>query len=210
VILTMDPEQVKSSRIVNNVFPKSKLVFRVTTIGEFKQTLDQFYGAAADYGTVGDLLSGLDEGEEGATDLTGDDLSAAADNELVKLVNKIIIDAYNQGASDIHIEPRPGKDKTMIRFRKDGSLAPYIEVPGQLPQRPGGAPEDHVRPGHLRARKPQDGKIKFKKFGPLDIELRVATIPSAGGVEDVVMRILAAGEPIPLEKLGILPGQPGS
>ena len=54
-------------------------------------------------------------------------------------------------------------------------------------------------------RKPQDGKIKFKKFGPLDIELRVATIPTAGGVEDVVMRILAAGEPIPLDKLGLTP-----
>ena len=51
--------------------------------------------------------------------------------------------------------------------------------------------------------KPQDGKIKFKKFGPLDIELRVATIPTAGGVEDIVMRILAAGEPIPLDKLGL-------
>jgi type II secretory ATPase GspE/PulE/Tfp pilus assembly ATPase PilB-like protein len=51
-------------------------------------------------------------------------------------------------------------------------------------------------------RRPQDGKIKFKKFGPLDIELRVATIPTAGGVEDIVMRILAAGEPIPLEKMG--------
>src|SRR5256712_6005024 len=54
-------------------------------------------------------------------------------------------------------------------------------------------------------RKPQDGKIKFKKFGPLDIELRVATIPTAGGVEDIVMRILAAGEPIPLEKIGFSP-----
>src|SRR5260221_11407542 len=50
--------------------------------------------------------------------------------------------------------------------------------------------------------KPQGGKIKFKKFGPLGIELRVATIPTAGGVEDIVMRILAAGEPIPLEKMG--------
>jgi len=40
-------------------------------------------------------------------------------------------------------------------------------------------------------RRPQDGKIKFKKFGPLDIELRVATIPTQGGVEDIVMRILA-------------------
>jgi type II secretory ATPase GspE/PulE/Tfp pilus assembly ATPase PilB-like protein len=55
-------------------------------------------------------------------------------------------------------------------------------------------------------RRPQDGKIKFRRFGPLDIELRVATIPSAGGVEDVVMRILAAGEPLPLEQLGVQPG----
>jgi type II secretory ATPase GspE/PulE/Tfp pilus assembly ATPase PilB-like protein len=52
-------------------------------------------------------------------------------------------------------------------------------------------------------RKPQDGKIKFKKFAPLDIELRVATIPTVGGEEDVVMRILAAGEPIPLAKMGM-------
>ena len=48
---------------------------------------------------------------------------AAADNELVKLVNKVIIDAYQQGASDIHIEPYPGKGKTEIRFRKDGDAA---------------------------------------------------------------------------------------
>ena len=55
---------------------------------------------------------------------SGDDVSPAADNELVKLVNKIIVDAYNQGASDIHIEPYPGKGKTEIRFRKDGRCSP--------------------------------------------------------------------------------------
>jgi type II secretory ATPase GspE/PulE/Tfp pilus assembly ATPase PilB-like protein len=53
-------------------------------------------------------------------------------------------------------------------------------------------------------RKPQDGKIKFRRFGPLDIELRVATVPTTGGMEDVVMRLLANSEPIPLEKLGLL------
>jgi type II secretory ATPase GspE/PulE/Tfp pilus assembly ATPase PilB-like protein len=52
-------------------------------------------------------------------------------------------------------------------------------------------------------RKPQDGKIKFRKFGPLDIELRVATVPSQGGLEDVVMRILASGEPMPIDKLAL-------
>ncbi len=51
-------------------------------------------------------------------------------------------------------------------------------------------------------RRPQDGKIRFK--GPMGtIELRVATIPTAGGNEDVVMRILAASEPLPLEKLNM-------
>jgi type II secretory ATPase GspE/PulE/Tfp pilus assembly ATPase PilB-like protein len=67
------------------------------------------------------------------------------------------------------------------------------------------AHQDHVRPDISEKRKPQDGKIKFKKFGPLDIELRVATIPSQGGVEDIVMRILAAGKPIPLDNLGLSP-----
>ena len=59
-------------------------------------------------------MTGDVEEEAGTTD----DVSLAADNELVKLVNKVIIDAYNQGASDIHIEPYPGKGKTEIRFRK--------------------------------------------------------------------------------------------
>jgi type II secretory ATPase GspE/PulE/Tfp pilus assembly ATPase PilB-like protein len=114
----------------------------------------------------------------------------------------VIIEAYNQGASDIHIEPYPGKGKTEIRFRKDGSLGPYIEVPASYRAALAARLKIMCDLDISEKRKPQDGKIKFKKFGPLDIELRVATIPTAGGVEDIVMRILAAGEPIPLEKMG--------
>ena len=130
-------------------------------------------------------------------------MSAAADNELVRLVNKIIVDACQQGASDIHVEPRPGKEKTLIRFRKDGTLGVYIEVPASYRNALVARIKIMCDLDISEKRKPQDGKIKFKKFGPLDIELRVATIPTAGGMEDVVMRILAAGEPIPLENLGI-------
>ena len=205
LILCLDPERVKSSRIVNNVFPKHKPVFKVTTQKEFKETLNIFYGAEVlDSGDIGDILEGLDD-DEVLDAGTGDDVSAAADNELVKLVNKIVIDAYNQGASDIHIEPYPGKGKTEIRFRKDGSLVPYIEVPASYRNALVARIKIMCDLDISEKRKPQDGKIKFKKFGPLDIELRVATIPSSGGVEDVVMRILAAGEPIPLDKLGISP-----
>src|SRR5213083_1992242 len=204
VILCMDPERIRSSRIVQNVFPGRKLVYRVTTLKEFKETLKAFYGAeAVDTGDIGDMLSDLEQ-DEGVGEAAGesDDVSAAADNELVKLVNKIIIDAYNQGASDIHIEPYPGKAKTEIRLRKDGSLGPYIEVPASYRAAIVARIKIMCDLDISEKRKPQDGKIKFKKFGPLDIELRVATIPTAGGVEDIVMRILAAGEPIPLEKMG--------
>jgi type II secretory ATPase GspE/PulE/Tfp pilus assembly ATPase PilB-like protein len=208
VVLCLDPERIRSSRIASNVFPKARIVYRVTTQKEFKETVNSFYGAeSVDVGDIGDILSGLeDEGAEGAVEgAAADEASAAADNELVKLVNKIIIDAFSQGASDIHIEPYPGKAKTEIRFRKDGNLQPYIEVPASYRAALAARLKIMCDLDISEKRKPQDGKIKFKKFGPLDIELRVATIPTQGGVEDVVMRILAAGEPIPLDKLGLTP-----
>lgn len=205
VVMCLDPEAVRNSRIVPQVFPRTaKFAWRVTTQAEFGQTLNQLWGAHLSEESVEELLADLtapmdDEGE-------GDPLeSAAADNELVKFVNKIIIDAYNQRASDIHIEPLPGKAKTGIRLRIDGSLMPYVEVPAHFRQALVTRLKIMCDLDISEKRKPQDGKIKFRKFGPLDIELRVATIPSAGGVEDVVMRILAAGEPIPLEKLGLTP-----
>jgi type II secretory ATPase GspE/PulE/Tfp pilus assembly ATPase PilB-like protein len=203
VVVCLDPERIRSSRIAANVFPRAKIVYRVTTQKEFKETVNQFYGAESlDTGDIGDILSGMDEEDTTLEGASSDEASAAADNELVKLVNKVIIDAYNQGASDIHIEPYPGKSKTEIRFRKDGSLGPYIEVPASYRAAIVARLKIMCDLDIAEKRKPQDGKIKFKKFGPLDIELRVATIPTAGGVEDVVMRILAAGEPMPLDKMG--------
>ena len=203
VILTTDPEQVRSSRVAHNVFPKSRLVMRVTTREEFDLTVDQFFEPALDTGSVTDLLSDLNEDDQDGS--VADDLSAAADNELVKLVNKIIIDAHRQGASDIHIEPRPGKEKTLIRFRKDGSLVPYINVPASYRNPLVTRIKIMCDLDISERRRPQDGKIKFRKFAPLDIELRVATVPTAGGFEDVVMRVLAGGEPLPLDKLGLSP-----
>ncbi len=204
IVLCLDPERIRSSRIASNVFPKSKIVYRVTTQKEFKETVNQFYGAESmDSGDIGDMLSGMEDESESPLDgASSDEASAAADNELVKLVNKVIIDAYNQGASDIHIEPYPGKVKTEIRFRKDGSLGPYIEVPASYRSALAARIKIMCDLDISEKRRPQDGKIKFKKFGPLDIELRVATIPTQGGVEDIVMRILSAGEPMPLDKMG--------
>ena len=202
VILTLDPERIQSQRIVSNIFPKRKIIYAVCTAREFQATLGLFYGSSLeDSGDINEMLSGLEEDfEDAASEI--DDTSAASENELVKLVNKIIVDAYKMGVSDIHVEPYPGKEKTKIRFRKDGSLMSYIEIPASYRNPLVTRIKIMCDLDISEKRRPQDGKIKFKKYYPLDIELRVATIPSAGGVEDIVMRILAAGEPIPLDKMG--------
>lgn len=204
VILTADPEKVRASRIVSNIFPRhAKITYKVCLHRDFANTVNQFYGVNSMTGDIDDILSTMGEDDEDGGGIGAEDISAAADNELVKLVNKIIIDAYNQGASDIHIEPYPDKGKTEVRFRKDGSLVNYIEIPPSYRNALVARIKIMCDLDISERRKPQDGKIKFKKFGPLDIELRVATIPSAGGMEDIVMRILAAGKPIPLDKLGL-------
>ena len=204
VIMCRDPEAIRGARVVPQVFPRTKkFVYCVTTQNEFEETLIQLFGAGHEGSTIDQLLADMDSPLE--RDSFEDPLleSAATDNELVKFVNKVIIDAFNMKASDIHIEPMPGKAKTGIRFRIDGSLQPYIEVPAQFRQTMVTRLKIMCDLDISEKRKPQDGKIKFKKFGPLDIELRVATIPSSGGVEDVVVRLLGTGEPLPLEKLGL-------
>jgi type II secretory ATPase GspE/PulE/Tfp pilus assembly ATPase PilB-like protein len=202
LILSTDPEQAIASRVVQNVFPKSRLVFCVTTQQEFSQTVNQFFDASIDDTSVTELLSDLSE-EDAEILNNAEVIAAAADNELVKLVNRIIIDAYRQGASDIHIEPRPGKDKTQIRFRKDGTLVPYIEIPASYRNPLVTRIKIMCDLDISERRKPQDGKIKFRRFGPLDIELRVATVPTSGSMEDVVMRLLLNTEPLPIEALGL-------
>lgn len=144
-----------------------------------------------------------DDGEVGNARNNEFDETSVQDNVIVKLVNKIIIDAHQQRASDIHIEPYPGKNKTVVRIRKDGSLKAYYEVPSKMRAALVARIKVMADLDISERRKPQDGKIDFKKFGPLKIELRVATIPTANDMEDVVLRLLASGEPVPLDKLGL-------
>ena len=125
------------------------------------------------------------------------------DSVVVKMINKIIYDAYVSKSSDIHIEPYPGKKDVVVRTRVDGQCSVNQKIPYRY---------KFAIPSHIKImadldiaerRKPQDGKIEFKKFGPLDIELRVATMPTVGGLEDIVIRILSSGEPIGFKNLGL-------
>jgi type II secretory ATPase GspE/PulE/Tfp pilus assembly ATPase PilB-like protein len=128
--------------------------------------------------------------------------SRVSENTLVKLVNKIIIDAHSQGASDIHIESNGGSSYTRIRFRKDGDLEDYLELPQTYSNSVVSRIKIMAELDISEHRHPQDGKIDFGAHGPLPIELRVAIIPTANNLEDVVLRILGGAEPLPLDQVG--------
>ena len=169
--------------------------------------LDYFYGVPeakeGEDGSIDDLIGKLDAGEEEIEFDDGVDMITEDDSTIVRLVNKIITDGCKKGCSDIHIEPYPGNYGAEIRFRIDGACQVYQTIPAHYKKAVASRIKIMSDLDISERRKPQDGKIKFKKYSPLDIELRVATIPTVGGEEDVVMRILAAGEPIPLAKMGM-------
>jgi type II secretory ATPase GspE/PulE/Tfp pilus assembly ATPase PilB-like protein len=127
-----------------------------------------------------------------------------SDNSLVRLINSIIIDASKQGVSDIHIESDPGREKIRVRFRKDGLMRTHLELPPSYRSAMAARIKIMCDLDISEKRKPQDGKINFGKFSAKHkLELRVATIPTNNGLEDVVMRILASAKPLPVEKLGL-------
>jgi type II secretory ATPase GspE/PulE/Tfp pilus assembly ATPase PilB-like protein len=148
-----------------------------------------------------ELGSGAEDEIEDHQDANAPPEIDETDSGIVKLANQIIIDAYNRGASDIHVEPYGNQAPTIIRFRIDGDCRKYLDVPA--PHRSALVQRFKImaKLDIAEKRKPQDGKIRFR--GPMGtIELRVATIPTTGGNEDIVMRILAASKPLPIEKMG--------
>lgn len=202
-----DPTDLGKQDLIRFVYPEYK---RLSFVGAYRDDIekfiDHFYNISAtgeaDSATMKDLLSKLEEGDEPEVDQEVQRVSEQ-DSVIVQLVNKIICGAYELKASDIHIEPYPGKNDVIVRIRIDGRCKIYQRIPYKYKYALTSRIKIMSGLDIAERRKPQDGKIDFKKFGPIDVELRVATLPTAGQLEDVVMRILASGEPIPFDKLGL-------
>ncbi|WP_235839845.1 GspE/PulE family protein [Derxia lacustris] len=198
-----------------------KVVGVLATPVALSAALQRVYrGAAGPAGGDDDEHAGMLDYEPGdatalaerlvAEDLTdGSEIEDAqvseSDNALTRLVNTMVMDAFAQGVSDVHIETYPGKAKTRIRFRKDGDMQPYLELPASYRRAIVARIKIMASLDISERRKPQDGKIDFSRHAPVKLELRVATIPTNNGLEDVVMRLLASAKPVPLAKLGLSP-----
>lgn len=148
-----------------------------------------------------DVFSALDE--QGGVELenSDDDEGLAATSGIIQLVNRVISEAERLGASDIHIEP--GKDDAPggVRIRVDGICRELLKIPKEHCAAVIARVKVISRLNIAERRLPQDGKCKLKIRGK-SLELRVATLPTVQG-ESAVLRLLAAGSALPLDKLNL-------
>ena len=150
-----------------------------------------------------DLASELAVALEGNDDDFADSDLNESDTVLTRLVNKTILDAHDRGVSDIHIETYPGRKNSVIRFRRDGQLVHYLDLPAAFRNAVISRIKIMANLDISERRRGQDGKINFSQFGPARLELRVATIPTANGLEDVVLRLLHTGKPRQLDQINL-------
>jgi type II secretory ATPase GspE/PulE/Tfp pilus assembly ATPase PilB-like protein len=206
VIAMENPDYLPARDTIRRLIPGNDFEYCVALKDDIFKMIDLFFDVkkavwGEERGSIEDILGQLEPtDEENSEDLTR---VSEEDSAIVQLVNKMIVDAYNRNASDVHIEPRQGKQNAHIRFRVDGACQLYQTIPYTYKRAIVSRIKIMSDLDISERRLPQDGKIKFRKYAPLDIELRVATIPTAGGNEDVVLRLLATGETMPLEKMGM-------
>ncbi len=161
-------------------------------------------GSPTDADDASKLLASLEQQHHVDSGDREDSAIEQSDNSLVRLINSMISEAHAQAVSDIHVECQPGREKVRIRFRKDGLLRPYMELPHNYRSAMIARLKIMCDLDISERRKPQDGKINFSKFVPGHrLELRVATIPTANGLEDAVLRLLASARPLPIDNLGL-------
>jgi type II secretory ATPase GspE/PulE/Tfp pilus assembly ATPase PilB-like protein len=206
VILIDDPSDYQRIMEIQGVVNARNYAFRVGLPEHIIQFLRGDGGGDYEEG-FDDIFSNMDEDGGGVEIEEGDeddeDEGLAATSAIIQLVNRIITEADRLGASDIHIEP--GKDSAPggVRIRVDGLCREIIKVPKEHCAALIARIKVMSRLNIAEKRLPQDGKCKLKVRGK-KLELRVATVPTVQG-ESAVLRILAAGSAMPLEKLNMTP-----
>ena len=155
-----------------------------------------------DFGNLELVADQEDAQAGGAAGMGEEDINEAP---VVKFVNKVLMDAINRGASDIHIEPY---EKTYrVRYRQDGILQEIMNPPLALANRISARVKILARLDIAERRVPQDGRMKMRLSKNRAIDFRVSTLPTLWG-EKIVMRILdPTSATLGVEKLGFEPEQ---
>ena len=144
------------------------------------------------------------EGEPAGEPSTEELWMLAADAPVVRLVNSVMQGAFNQGASDIHLEPQ--KDQMRVRYRLDGMLYDQMHIPRSHQAAVVSRIKIMARLNIAERRLPQDGRIPMSHQGK-EYDLRISSMPSIFG-EKVVIRVLEKSSmQYSFEQLGFLAEQ---
>jgi type II secretory ATPase GspE/PulE/Tfp pilus assembly ATPase PilB-like protein len=209
-ILIYDPKNLQKTDQIRALIKTSNIIFSVGTKEDIKQYITHFFDTKADESLENiienlDMIPDISFEEEEYTEPEED--TGAIDessSQVVKLVDQVLVSAYRTNVSDIHIEPSPVSRRTEIRFRLDGVCQEYIQVPLSMSRALISRIKIMANLDIAERRLPQDGKIKFKRKGIPPFELRLATMPTAGGFEDAVLRILAKAGAMKLDEMGLV------
>jgi type II secretory ATPase GspE/PulE/Tfp pilus assembly ATPase PilB-like protein len=202
-----DPFDAVTRARAEHIFSDRRVEFAVALPDDVAAAVDCLFGVDTDSSEamVGQLIQELAEdgrlGPVSRDEYEPDEaLISEDDSAIVRLINRIIEDAHSKGASDIHIEPSP-QASTVVRYRIDGVLHRAMTFPARYSAAVVSRIKVMSELDIAEHRRAQSGKIRFKRWGRIDVELRVETFPSAGGVEDAVLRILSAARPRALDEI---------
>lgn len=196
-----DPHDLEKSLDIRRAFPGTTIRFSVALRRDIEQYLLVATGQA-NGGSITEILGELvdEAGIERNHEVESGEIDEN-DSAIVRLANRVIAEAYRLGVSDVHIEPYSDRKETAVRFRVDGTCFTYMRIPAVYRRAIVSRLKIMANLDIAERRKPQDGKIRYKLTKDLEIELRVATLPTAGNNEDVVLRLLTAKETMPLEAM---------
>ena len=202
-VLVDDPHNILKRDAIQNLLKAKSIEFRVGLQEDILQFINHFFGAGPEGNVVSitDILGRVEPEEE----VEEEGEVSESDGVIMQLVNKIINEAYVRRASDIHIEPNPKKKNVEVRYRVDGDCTVYQTLPYSYRAALVSRIKIMSNLDITERRLPQDGKIRFKRGKGEEIELRVATMPTQGNIEDVVLRILTKGKIMRLEDMALSP-----
>jgi len=202
LVLVDDPHNILKRDAIQNLLKAKSIEFRVGLQEDIHQFINHFFARPeGNVVSITDILGRVEPEEE--TEEEGE--VSESDSVIMQLVNKIINEAYVRRASDIHLEPNAKKKNVEVRFRVDGDCTIYQTLPYAYRAALISRIKIMSNLDITERRLPQDGKIRFKRGKGEEIELRVATMPTQGNHEDVVLRILTKGKIMRLEDMALSP-----
>jgi type II secretory ATPase GspE/PulE/Tfp pilus assembly ATPase PilB-like protein len=207
-ILVDDPTDLRKTDHIKALMTNQKINFSVGIKEDIDKLINHFFDPRIEkitdnvFEELDDIIPDIsfEEEEDAEDDMVQMDESSS---QVVKFVDQVLVTAFRNNVSDIHIEPSVITRKTTIRFRSDGVCHEYIQVPNSMALAIISRLKIMADLDIAEKRRPQDGKIKMKRKGIKEFELRISTMPTAGRFEDAVLRILTRTTTIKLDDIGL-------